>query len=483
MDKEITLIIVDEFGGERRLVGSKNALVNVSDYFNSLLTKFKNADDDIITIVVPNANIVYNIVSEHILKNYKTCLPEWKYNVETIRCLDYIGHDREIVIPTDAVLDKDDFEYLLDFVNKTALSGENMEQIITLLGRNMPIDFDLSTLSNDFLDRMVSVLRRTLILISFTKYIKILDYKTKEIVFVLEIEPYVQGGTILGSLFSNDRKYIYVYGCDGTKTFDMVYNFVDNKVKNIGEFGRKSCNFSHTMKFNGKTSMNWKLPDKISDTTADGDLQIIIHEHEIKDCFYSDDDDFTIAIYRDGGAKLFDLRNTGETMNMDSGGRAYHVDITGNKKKAIFFNIHKKISVVDIKTGEICYTVELDNPPVRCGCSSKDSKMLAVDSTKGDVKIWDLETGKLMFSNNTNPGDRVHTVWFTPSSDVLAWSNATKDILYFLDIESKKIIDEIKLENLRHDKISLPTYDFDIEYEPNSDLVDRIIAFLSNGRT
>ncbi|AFX93181.1 putative BTB/POZ domain and WD-repeat protein [Megavirus courdo11] len=129
----------------------KCVLYSSSTYFKNLFTLGSESNQDKITIQVPNVSITQDIIASfygQIINS--TDYPDWLYQLDYIRCCDYLGitfdtkNIRNIVVPEKY------FEFLISVVEITNYD----DNLIECLSKNIPNGYDLSKLSNKIKNKL-----------------------------------------------------------------------------------------------------------------------------------------------------------------------------------------------------------------------------------------------------------------------------------------------------------------------------------------
>lgn len=133
----ITLIIQSD---EKEIIAkvNKQILIEFCDYFNILLTKFGEKTSEQITIQVPNAYVMHDIIMKFFNKKSSMYnLPKWQYHLEYCRCCNFLclpwklNHKLLLSACNDI-----DFDLLFHVIGLSYMHIEqNMKFIIKLLSR------------------------------------------------------------------------------------------------------------------------------------------------------------------------------------------------------------------------------------------------------------------------------------------------------------------------------------------------------------
>jgi len=129
----------------------KSVLYASSPFFEKLLmTQCKEGDANEITIIIPNAQIVYDII----MSFYQQPAPKmtgWKYTLESYRCYDYLGLDFDIMQLYNLTIPSEGFGMLLDLVEELGYDSA----LIRLILKNIPKDYDLKELPKELLEEIL----------------------------------------------------------------------------------------------------------------------------------------------------------------------------------------------------------------------------------------------------------------------------------------------------------------------------------------
>lgn len=116
-------------------------------YFQKLLTAPKEREEKQISITVPNANIVHDIImSFYGQKTNKGNYPQWLHVIETIKCRDYLCMDNSLEELAYAAIPAIGYDSLFDIA---ALFNYN-SQIMRILSKNLPKRYDVKKISHEF---------------------------------------------------------------------------------------------------------------------------------------------------------------------------------------------------------------------------------------------------------------------------------------------------------------------------------------------
>jgi WD40 repeat protein len=341
-DLELTLI--DEFN-EITINVHKYILYSSCIYFEKLLTNFKEANSNLITIEVPNAYVSYDIImgfyqQKTNLANYPPFCgqdyPKWRHLLESIKCLDFFGLKLDQEKITDIEVPAEGFELLLEVIE---IIGYNDFTIKTLI-KNFPQEYDLSKLSKKLLSKIYEMIK--CIISVGGNGIQIWDIENKQL-----IDYNASGGM---SYTSNNNRIA------------LTKNRIDIEIWNL-----ETKELIHVLKG---------------------------HTDNIQSMCYSPNAKYIVSGSRDCHIKIWDTE-TGKLMhNLYHNEWIYSVCYSPNNKQ-IASGSRDSILINNAETGQLIYKF-IHNDTIDSVCYSPDNKQLASGNYKGSIKIWDMETGQLI---------------------------------------------------------------------------------------
>ncbi|AVG46646.1 BTB POZ domain-containing [Acanthamoeba polyphaga mimivirus] len=150
---DLTIILKDDYHNHIQISVNRESLTKLSDYFNNLLTKYSEKNENTITIYVPHAMISAEIISicdfDFEYDRFIVFDINWKYWLELAKCYDYFGieFDNDVINELRILLiPPEGFELLIELMETL-----NYQYLIPTLIRNLPLDYDLINLSKELL--------------------------------------------------------------------------------------------------------------------------------------------------------------------------------------------------------------------------------------------------------------------------------------------------------------------------------------------
>ena len=148
---DIGLTIKDNNNDNIHLKLHEFILVNSCEFFEALIL-FPNSDKNNLTIEVPNALIVRDIIASFYGVNQNsTNYPQWKYILETIKCKNYLSLPVDVKQLYDLEVPPEGFEL---FFQMAELFGDITQnrKLMKSIKKNLPLDYDLTIFSEEFLE-------------------------------------------------------------------------------------------------------------------------------------------------------------------------------------------------------------------------------------------------------------------------------------------------------------------------------------------
>lgn len=153
------LIFILEDGTNIKKFGVYKKKLICYEYFNNLLNKFKEKDNKEINIIVPNVLVSYDIIMDicdtsgpKLIYSGQN-IPKCKYIFELIKCKNFFGLDIDKEILTNLDVEPVYFEDLLMVIDLFGFSDDMIKLII----KNIPFDYDLKKLSKELLEEIIRV--------------------------------------------------------------------------------------------------------------------------------------------------------------------------------------------------------------------------------------------------------------------------------------------------------------------------------------
>ena len=346
----------------------KNILYSSCIYFEKLLTNCKEKNSNNITINVPNTHLSYDIImSFYHQKTNIANLPPWKHLLESCKCYDFFGLEMDPKLLFDFEIPADGFELLLEVIE---LIGYD-EDMIKLINKNIPDEYDLSKFPKELLINMLEAGRSYHIVSgSGDKSIKIWDVETGELVRTLEGHT----GIVLSVCYSPDNKQIASGSADQSI---KIWNAETGKLVR----------------------------------TLDG------HTNWVHSVCYSPDDKRIASGSFDQSIKIWDTE-TGKLIRTLDGHTDWvrSVCYSPDNKRIASGSADNSIKIWDAETGQLVRTLVGHTDMVLSVCYSPDNKRIASGSADNSIKIWDAETGELVRTLEGHTG-RVQSVCYSSNYD------------------------------------------------------------------
>lgn len=409
----------------------RSVILSISKYFLGLLTHGKEATSNTITINVPNAIVVRDIILEKYHVPRKDSYPEWKYIIELIKCYDFLEMDFDMNRLYQIKIPSEGFEDLMSIVPLI----EDDNRFFRFLKKSIPKDYDKSRLSEELLERLnqvdnylvaichkngiINVFNmssfkllysiknisnddiRNILFTSDNKYL-ICNYGNNIYIFDAsngnQIHKFIGHKGIVNSLsLSPNNKYLASASCDHTvKVWDlqlmkMIRSFDDNKLNHT----RGSSNVSIS---NNKIAISAGIDHvvKIYDIET-GKIDLSFNEiSNSRTCvkFVNSDNILSIGCQDITLRNLIDCRvmKTYKTKNHSFFGSKTNMAITSDNKTLLFGELNNNIEMWDIETEELIssFQIHRENIIIEHLYLSPDDNYL-ITSSGHHVFIWDIE--------------------------------------------------------------------------------------------
>src|SRR3989304_1352302 len=105
---DITIVLMDE--KHHLTIDSHKIILSLCIYFKKLLTNCKEKNANSITIIVPNVDVIYDIIMSFYGQKIEK-LHNWKYLLDYVKCCDFLGIElnasflANVKIPEEALED------------------------------------------------------------------------------------------------------------------------------------------------------------------------------------------------------------------------------------------------------------------------------------------------------------------------------------------------------------------------------------------
>src|SRR3972149_5336993 len=128
---DLTIILMD---GNHHLTIDLHKIILYSSciYFEKLLTNCREKNANSITIIVPNVDVVYDIIMSFYGQKIEK-LHQWEYLLDYIKCCDFLGIVLDASILANVKIPEEAFEELLDIIE---LVGYNKVAILRWVYKN-----------------------------------------------------------------------------------------------------------------------------------------------------------------------------------------------------------------------------------------------------------------------------------------------------------------------------------------------------------
>ncbi len=324
---DLQLVLIDLNNNQLTLKLHKIILWINSPFFRKLLTSFSDYNKDIITINVSDSYVMKDIIMTFYLQNIKSIdYPDWRYLFECIKCYDYLCIPYNYDNIYDIEIPSSKFNKLLEIL--PYLNDEY--KIYKLVRKGMPLDYDLSLLSHDLLEKLTKYKFNCEIVLCTTwsdlNFINIDNNKNSNIYMSYNYNFY--NACYLS--FSNNNKYLICGNMEGEilllkKNFysDMDYDMIKNVTHHINISKRVYkiipydnnnfviCHYKRLYGGNESIIEVWKISDDntVDISTIKNDKRVIdltiIEPHKL------------VTIQTNQIIKIYDLNNNNELFYLE----------------------------------------------------------------------------------------------------------------------------------------------------------------------
>lgn len=328
---------------------NKDVLCSKIDYFNKMFSNFAESTKEIVPIIVPNAQIVCDLIGSKIYDRKITVdKKNWKYILDLCKCQDYFGIEINNELMNDLLVPKEHFDDLLDVID---LAGYNKHAIMTII-RNIPINFNIRVFPSPLINKMVPIITNSVRVFGSRNSIDIVCLKTREIIYRL---PTIESLNNCFCYVKNKNMVFFINELSQLVVFDIRYG-----TSNIISLQIKREDFN--------TNPNYRKNILLTDVLyrRNSDLQIIPTVN---------------IIYSKKLNQLIFCHNHKHVVVMDVD--SYHV-----------INMYTHTNYFDVNIDNICFGAKHNT--------------LAINYSSSIIILWNLESYEK--HNRTKPDDTVNLI-------------------------------------------------------------------------
>lgn len=410
---DLVLVLKDDLN-EMTIDVHKNILATNSPYFSKLFSILKEKDQDKITIQVSNINITHDIIMNFYgQKNNSTNVPKWKYDLETVKCLDYLGIYCDATLISNIKVPPEGYDLLLDVIE---IIGYD-EETIKLISDNLPNDYDVSKFPKELIDAIIKV---------NTVY-HIISGSVDETINVWTTDP----------------------NKTGTKTCNPNKTLVDhNNSVNCICFSPDSQKFA-----SGSSDKTIKIWDALSCKLI---RTLPINTSYVTSICFLADSRRIVSGYQDKSIKIWDTV-TGKLIQTFmgtigiAGGHTLAIssihsfqNLQNHTELIVSGSVDKTIKIWDILTGKLLQTLDGHTDWVKSVYFSPNGQQIVSGSLDKTIKIWDTLSGKLLQTlDGHSDSDPISSVCYSPNGEQIISGNHG-DFIKIWDANTGKLIQILK---------------------------------------
>lgn len=414
----------------------REIVLNICPYFTILLTRYKEKDMPRIHIEVPNAYVAHDLIMKfHGKETNKGNLEPWYRTIRYIECCNFFGLDFDTKVLQELDIPPEGINFLIDL----AIGLEFDKDVIKVINKMIPDDYDLSTMSSPMLDQMIAA-SQTYHLVSGTEDGRINIWNVQEkawiastnghtnwvrkvcyspnnrniasashdgVINIYDAETGAKVRTLIEDYVQN-KKMIFnlCYSSDGKKIIDV--NNHDIRMWDI-ETGLSEISNIFTDEFNTSDELNASCIC-YSPSNTKIVLSSLFYHRDIKKIDY--------------GIKICDLESK-KNFKLVTGSGVHSLCYSPDSKK-IATGYLKSIDIWDVDKLTIIKTLNGKIPRITSMCYSPTRPYLAVGHYGGTISIWNVEEGVLI--NVLNDEISIRSICYSPDGRFVASGGYSPDI-------------------------------------------------------
>jgi WD40 repeat protein len=399
-EKFLTDLVLTLANNDQQLILNVHKVILCSEciYFEKLFSNFQEKDYTSITIQVSNIHAAYDVImSLYGQKTNSGMLSETRHLLEFIKCQNFFGLDFDQSLMYNIEVEEEDFELLLDIID---LAGYN-ENMIKIINKNLPEKYDLTKFPKELLDEMLRLDKIHYVVSgSSDGPIKIWNNNTNDLVRTIKCH-----SGIRSMVCSPDNKLI----ASGDETGDVeiwdskTYSLLSTLNGHID--GVISLCFSPDSK--QIASGSYDETTKIWDIMTNKIIYTFYDSSYIWSVCYSSDGKYIVSGNNDNNIRIWDV-NTGNLIKELCGNETntYCVRYSPDNKVILSGGINQIIELYNAETFDLFKTISCNNGTIFNICFSHDGKFLAVGND--DIYIYSVETCMLVKILECNPKRKHH---------------------------------------------------------------------------
>jgi WD40 repeat protein len=396
---------------------NKNILAASCIYFEKLFTNCKEKTLNNITVEVPNVYVTNDIIMSFYGQEINSGnLSDTRHLLESIKCNNFLGLYYDLSLLDDIEIPETDFELFLDIAD---LVGYD-DNIIKLINKNLPKEYDLSKFPEELLDEMLDLAQAYMITSgSLDGDVKIWDPKSGYVETLCH-----HSLQLYYACYSYDHKLIATGAEQKIKIWDAETGECIKVLKSYNHVWCMAFSPDNTriVSANNSSIILW-------DIETETIIHTLIKKPATTTCIcYSPDNKYIASGNVKTEIKIWDaqtyelvdtLRGHNNTINV--------VCYSSDCKYLISASKDHTIKIWDAITRNLLYTLTEHTDSVYCLCFSPDDQYLASGSRDYQIKIWNFRTGELI-KTLANGSDTIFSLCYSPDGKYIVSGDSGNNI-------------------------------------------------------
>lgn len=385
-------------------------------------------------MIVSNINVMYDIIKSFYGISTDLVDTHCLYKLEMMKCRNFLCLPNDVTILYNLSVPSEHFDLLLEVINYFDIVND--KKLLKMLKRNLPPDYDITTLPNEILQALT---KKELCLIYGGKdtIVRMWNVETEEIVHDLV----GHSDKIWSVLISNDNQNIisgsednniYVWNIDTGKIVKNLRSHLGSRIYSIamsknGQFlvsGHSAGDINMWDLLTGNLKYTTKCEKaaravsfspnaemfitshvnniNLWNSTTGKLINIIEGKNQVYCIAFSANGKYIVAGHRNGYINIWNV-NTNNLMISIKGHneKIWSVAFSNDNKKIVSGGCDKIIKLWCAETGQLIYSYKVENIVYHLVFSSDDN-FVASGHAKGFINIWNRKTNKLISMVDTS---------------------------------------------------------------------------------